>query len=169
MVYPATETFVAYTDLPRAYEAGRSLGEQINEAFRGEKPSAVMLFVSPGYEASVIAASAIETCTPETLVGCSSAGEFTTHMQGEGRACAIAFRSSELKFASGMSRGISTDRQAAAKAIVSSFRGVDSVLPISRCGLHGPGDRHNAFGHRKRRNARDPGDQGSRRDGDGAG
>jgi hypothetical protein len=123
----STQTAVVYTDLPDSDDAGRSLGEQISKALEGQPPDALILFVSPRYDAQTVVRAVIDACRPAVLVGCSSAGEFTSHTQGEGQACAIAFCSSELKFAAGMGRGISSDRQAAAQAIVSRFHGVDSL------------------------------------------
>jgi hypothetical protein len=44
-------------------------------------------------------------------------------MQGEHAACAIALDSSEMSFAAGLGTGLRTDRAAAARRVVSSFKG----------------------------------------------
>lgn len=124
-----TETAVVYTNLLGAQEAGRFLGEEILGSLKGESPHALILFISPRYDALTLTKAIFDACRPELLVGCSSAGEFTSHTQGEGQACAIAIRSTELKFAAGMGRGISVDREAAAKEVAARFKGVESVSP----------------------------------------
>ena len=111
-----TETAVVYTNLLEAQEAGYDLGEQIRVELNGKNPHALILFISPRYDALTLTKAISGACQPELLVGCSSAGEFTSHSQGEGQACAIALWSTDLKFAAGMGRGISRDRAAAAEA-----------------------------------------------------
>ena len=122
-----TQTAVAYTSLANSEEAGRDLGEQIASKLGGQVPNVVILFVSPRYDAQLVAQAVMNGCSTEILVGCSSAGEFTNCMHGEGQSCAIAICSSELKFAAGIGKGISTDRLAAAKAMVEPFRGVNKI------------------------------------------
>ena len=56
------------------------------------------------------------------IIGCSSAGEFTSETQGVGKACAVALSSPSLQFAVGIGRGISQDRRKAAEDMVSGFR-----------------------------------------------
>ncbi len=123
----ATQTAVAYTALPDSREAGIDLGRQILTELGEGPPDAVILFVSPRYDARLVAEGVKESCGTEILVGCSSAGEFTTCTEGVGQSCAIALRSSEMKFKAGMGKGISTDRKAAAAAMVKPFRGVDEI------------------------------------------
>lgn len=122
-----TQTTVVFTDQPDSEEAGRSLGAQIRGEFKDQNPHAVILFVSPRYDVQALAGAIAQECKPEVLVGCSSAGEFTSHTQGDGQACAIAIRSSELKFAAGIGHGITIDREAAAKSMVAGFRGVENI------------------------------------------
>ena len=121
---PSTQSTVACSTLPDAAEAGQSIGQQVLAALEGP-PDALILFASPKYDAAALLRAVQESCTPAEMVGCSSAGEFTNETSGEGQACAIALRSSELKFASGMARDISKDRAAAARAITGKFEGVD--------------------------------------------
>ncbi|MDB6006542.1 MAG: hypothetical protein JWR15_3529 [Prosthecobacter sp.] len=128
MSFPATQSAVVYTSETDSAEAGKALGAQISAALAGLPAHAVMLFVSPRYDASVLSAALMKACHPELVVGCSSAGEFTNKMrQGEGQACAIAIRSSEMLFAAALSRNLSADRAAAARGVMAAFRGVDSA------------------------------------------
>lgn len=128
MTSPTTQSAVVYTSEADSAEAGKALGAQISATLAGLPAHAVMLFVSPRYDAAVLSGALIDSCNPEIVVGCSSAGEFTNKMkQGEGQACAIAIRSSDMVFAAAMSRNLSADRAAAARTVTAAFRGVDSA------------------------------------------
>ena len=117
-----TQRVVAYTATEDSREAGLSLGDQINTRLEGNPPDAVILFVSPRYDAAALVACVVERCNAKVIVGCSSAGEFTSEMHGDGQACAVAIRSSSLQFAVGIGRGISEDRRKAAADMVRNFR-----------------------------------------------
>jgi hypothetical protein len=54
------------------------------------------------------------------------AGEFINGAQGEGSASAVAIRSTEIQFAAGLGNQLRTDRDKAARQIVSSFTGLNS-------------------------------------------
>jgi len=58
------------------------------------------------------------------LVGSSSAGEFTRATRGDGLASALALKSDTMRFAVGVGRRVSRDPGAAARAVVSSFKGL---------------------------------------------
>jgi len=120
-----TESAVVYTDHPDSNDAGRVLGMQIAEAMRGT-PDVVILFAAPTYDQANLLKVLKKTCHPAILIGCSSAGEFTNNVRGEGLASAVALRSASIKFSLGVGRGLSKDRKGAAEAVVSSFRGMDS-------------------------------------------
>jgi hypothetical protein len=61
------------------------------------------------------------------MVGCSSAGEFTDGVKGEGMACAVALRSPDMRFSHAVGRGLSHDRARAASDLVSSFTGMTTL------------------------------------------
>ncbi len=117
-----TQSAVVYTAVDDSRAAGRDLGEQISAAMNGGRPDAVILFVSPKYDAAALVECVTVGCGAELVVGCSSAGEFTNETNGVGKACAVAIRSSQLQFAAGMGRGISADRKKAAQEMVRDFR-----------------------------------------------
>lgn len=118
-----TEAVIVSTDRVASYEAGKDLGTQIAEAMK-EPPDVVLLFASPVYEHTHLLQALKDTCHTELLLGCSSAGEFTSTIQGEGLACAIALRSSEMRFAVGVGHGLRTRCAEAAKEVVASFHGI---------------------------------------------
>ncbi len=117
-----TQSAVVHTAADESRAAGRELGEQISAAFAGKPPDAVILFVSPKYDAAALVECVTAGCGATLIVGCSSAGEFTNETDGVGKACAVAIRSSQLQFAVGIGRGISADRRKAAEAMVRDFR-----------------------------------------------
>jgi len=117
-----TQSVVVYTTTEDSREAGLSLGDQIAAQLEGTPPDAVILFVSPKYDAAELVACVVDRCSAKIIIGCSSAGEFTSDTHGDGRACAIAIRSSSLQFAVGIGRGISSDRRKAAEDMVRDFR-----------------------------------------------
>ena len=117
-----TQSVVVYSATEDSREAGLSLGDQIAAQLEGTPPDAVILFVSPKYDAAELVACVVDRCSAKIIIGCSSAGEFTSDTHGDGRACAIAIRSSSLQFAVGIGRGISTNRRKAAEDMVRGFR-----------------------------------------------
>ena len=119
-----TLSAVVDTSVARSDEAGAALGRRIRESFPGERPDVVILFASPRYDFAPLLQALDAECRPRTLVGCSSAGEFTTNVNGEGLACAVALRAPEMLFHSGVGRELSRDREAAAEQAVSSFAGL---------------------------------------------
>jgi hypothetical protein len=130
-----TESAVVYTSENDSAAAAADLSRKIESALPGSPPDALVLFASPRYEHQVLLRSLQETCRPDLLVGASSAGEFTTERRGEGLACALALRSTEITFAAGIGRGLSKDRVGAARSIVSAFKGVGSDTHVFRSAL----------------------------------
>ena len=117
-----TESVVVYTDHTDSTDAGRVLGLQIKEAMQGQ-PDVVILFAAPTYDQATLLKVLKQTCQPALLVGCSSAGEFTNNVHGEGMASAVALQSKDIKFSLGVGRDLSKNRKAAAESVVSTFQG----------------------------------------------
>lgn len=116
-----TQTAAVFTVESDSVLAGQSLGQQIREAFGGQRPDAVTVFASSKFDHVALLRALIETCQPGVLVGSSSAGEFASVNRGEGSACALAVSSNEMKFSSALGVGVSRDRVAAAKQLVAGF------------------------------------------------
>lgn len=129
------ESATAFTDLADSRAAGSAIGTQLLEALRGEAPDALILFASSRYDYSELLQAVHVACQPKIMIGSSSAGEFTSSAQGEGSISAIALRSSELRFAVGIGRGLRTDRAAAAKELVASFQGMSTNKFLYRSAL----------------------------------
>jgi hypothetical protein len=130
-----TEATIAQTDLLDPSAAGTVLGSQIAAAFGSDPPDAVVLFAAPKYDHAPLLRTLKATCHAKIIVGCSSAGEFTSNTYGEGLACAIALRSPEMQFAAGVGRGLRADRAAAARELLSSFQGMATHKYLFRSAL----------------------------------
>lgn len=124
-----TDTAVVWTSVDDSAAAGRELGEKIRAQIGQAPPDAVILFVSPKYDARSLLQGLHTTCTAKLVMGCSSAGEFTNQSQGVGQASAVAIRSTEMHFACGMGRGLQSDRKIVANEIVSKFHGAGKHTP----------------------------------------
>jgi hypothetical protein len=121
-----TQTAAVYTDRSDSAGAGRHLGEQVNQDLGGAPPDAVIVFASSRFDFEKLLEALSSTCKPRLLVGSSSAGEFTGGHRGEGTACALAIRSTDLQVSAGLGLQVSTDRAKAAHDVLSSFKGLDT-------------------------------------------
>lgn len=125
----------AFTDLLDSRLAGIAIGTQIMDASQGESPDALIVFASAKYDYPELLRAIDATCKPKIMVGSSSAGEFTSSSRGEGSVSAVALRSSELRFAAGIGRGLRSDRASAAADLVSSFHGIRESRYLYRSAL----------------------------------
>lgn len=121
-----TESVVAYARAGNARDAARELCAEIKRGFRDQNPDALVLFASARYDQDELLREIHALCSPRVLVGASSAGEFTAEVRGDGLACALALRSSTLRFSAGIGRRIREDRARAARDMVASFQGLAS-------------------------------------------
>ncbi|HEU0036369.1 MAG TPA: FIST N-terminal domain-containing protein [Kofleriaceae bacterium] len=117
-----TQTAAVFTTEAESAVAGQDLGRQIRDALG--QPDAVIVFASSRYDHASLLRALHETCQPRVMVGASSAGEFTDAHHGESSACAMAIQSTDMRFASGIGHGVSTDRVAAAREVVTTFEGM---------------------------------------------
>ncbi|HEY0971105.1 MAG TPA: FIST N-terminal domain-containing protein [Gemmatimonadales bacterium] len=103
-------------------EAGEMLGRQIRDQLSGP-PHALIVFATPrGDHASLLEALA-EVAGTQVIVGCSSAGEFTSDASGQGLTNVTAIRSDTMRFAASVGTGLSQDYVSAARQLVAGFTG----------------------------------------------
>lgn len=121
-----TTTAAVYTDAVDSAEAGRHLGAQVLEQFGDINPDVLIVFASARFDFTALLSALSATCRPKLMVGSSSAGEFTGTLRGEGTACALAIRSTDIQASAGLGREVSRDRAKAARDVVSAFRGVEA-------------------------------------------
>ena len=127
-----TKAAIAISRLTGA-AAGRELGTRVLEQLGGEAPHALIVFASPDQDHNELLGELTASCRPGVLVGCSSAGEFTSEEAGVGMTCVVALHAPEMRFAAALGRGLREHRVGAAEQIVAGF-----------AGLHTPGFRHHA-------------------------
>lgn len=130
-----TDSLVVYSTEAASEAAGRHLAEQIGAHFKGTPPDAVVVFASAVYEYDALLRAISDGCHPRHLVGASSAGEFTNQSRGERSACALALRSDEIKFSTGVGRAINKSRAQAAAQLVAGFQGTRDHSYPYRCAL----------------------------------
>ena len=114
----------AFSDEPDSRAAGREIGRSIREAFNGAAADAVIVFASARHDYEDLLGALAQEAGTRTIVGSSSAGEFTHRQRGEGRVSALALRSSDMRFAVGVGQDVMADSAAAASQVVNSFRGM---------------------------------------------
>ncbi|MDQ3547494.1 MAG: FIST C-terminal domain-containing protein [Chloroflexota bacterium] len=119
-----TEVVVVHTADADSEHAGQDLAAQISAKLGSEPPDALIVFASSRYDYVALLGALDASCGPKVMIGCSSAGEFISSAPSEGSACAIAFRSSTLRFASGLGHGLREDPESAAQELVASFGGL---------------------------------------------
>jgi hypothetical protein len=115
-------TEVAILQTPeRDRAAGLSLGRQIREQLSGP-PDAIIVFAAPGNDFSALLAALAESTDTTTIVGCSSAGEFTDSESGVGLTNATAIRASDMRFTASVGTGLTTDYARAARDLAAAFQ-----------------------------------------------
>lgn len=104
--------------------AGAELGRGIRRALDGDAADAIVVFASSRHDyAALLTALAAESgCA--TLVGSSSAGEFTDQQQGTGWASVLALSSKEMVFSLGIGRSVKADPSGAARSVAEGFAGL---------------------------------------------
>lgn len=118
-----TQVAVAQTNLT-GREAGETLGRQVRERLAGP-PDALIVFASPHGEHEALLEALAEATGTRTIVGCSSAGEFTSDAAGQGLTNVTALRSDSIRFTAVSATGISRDHEGAAQRIADGFAGED--------------------------------------------
>ena len=118
-----TDVAIASTGLNDA-EAGEDLATQILEKLNGSSPDALIVFASAENDYEALLGSLHDRCNPKTLVGCSSAGEFTTGSNGTGRTSAIALRTPEMEFRATVGKGLSEGRGETSRTLLEGFSGL---------------------------------------------
>jgi hypothetical protein len=106
--------------------AGHDLAGRIRAELGGDVPDALVVFASSQNDYGALLAALDEDCGAGVMVGCSSAGEFTSKTSGTGMTSAIALIAPDMAFHASAAHDLSADRAAAARSIVRGFRGLES-------------------------------------------
>lgn len=120
-----TEVAIASTDR-RNGDAGQYLGASIVKEFGGV-PDAVLVFAAPDNDYSALLSELSDTTGTRTIVGCSSAGEFTSDGSGNGLTCVMALRSPEMRFRAALGTNLAKDRKHAAGQLADGLAGMKTA------------------------------------------
>ncbi len=85
------------------------------------------LRLSTKYQYSPLLKLVKKICRPTFLIGCSSAGEFISNNLAEGAISALAIKSTDMQFNVGIGKNLHKDVSKAAKEVVSTFKGKDTL------------------------------------------
>ncbi|HEX8546276.1 MAG TPA: FIST N-terminal domain-containing protein [Cytophagaceae bacterium] len=121
-----TISTVVFTNLKDSLDAGKDLGTKIIAGLKGKIPNVVILFASSVHNYEHLLKAIKHSCDAEIIVGCSSAGEFTSMEFDTDSATAVGIHSNEIKFSAGLGRDISKDRNIVADELFSALKGTDS-------------------------------------------
>lgn len=124
-----TRVAVAHACAKDSAEAGRELAAGILQALGGGRVDCLVVFVSPHFHYETLLTALNAACRPASLVGCSSAGEFSQKVHDRGSAVAFAIRSDILRFSVGLGRAVNADFRNAAREAAQGFKGIDSLVP----------------------------------------
>ena len=130
-----TQVAAAFSSAQDSADAGRELGAQIRSTLSERAPDALILFASARYDYPALLDALHSGCHPRLVVGCSSAGEFTSADSGAGGCSALALCSDSVKFAASIGRGIRNDHRAAVAEVVRGFSGDTHTRERSRTAL----------------------------------
>jgi hypothetical protein len=101
--------------------AGLSIGRQIRDQLSGA-PDAIIVFAAPGNDFRALLSALAESTDTTTIVGCSSAGEFTNHEAGVGLTNATAIRAPDMRFTASVGTGLTKDYARAAHDVAARFQ-----------------------------------------------
>jgi len=127
-----TNVAIALSRLAGA-QAGAELAASVREQLGEDPPHALIVFATPDQDHQALVETLTRELQPGAMVGCSSAGEFTSEESGVGMTCVVALHAPEMSFRATMAHGLREDRAAAAAQLVGGFRGMVT-----------PGFRHHA-------------------------
>ncbi len=116
-----TEVAIGQTDRT-SRDAGETLARQIQAQLSGP-PEALIVFAAPGGDHGALLQALAEATGTRTIVGCSSAGEFTSGGSGQGLTNVTAIRGPEMRFAATVGRGLSQNPGGAVREIADGFQG----------------------------------------------
>ncbi|MFN7134150.1 MAG: FIST signal transduction protein, partial [Myxococcales bacterium] len=113
----------AYSAAADSVVAAEELAKKLLSSLSTPQIDALVVYAAPTHDHALLLRTLQAACRPGAMVGASSAGEFTSEVRGDGLACALALRSTEMKFNAAIGRHLGRDRAAAAQQFVSTLEG----------------------------------------------
>lgn len=116
-----TRTVSAFSNHSDTRSAASDVADQVARSISA--PQALIIFVSSQHDYAAALETLMARFATSLLLGCSSAGEFSSARQGEGSISAFAITSDEMLFTASIAKGISSNPEGAAKQLLAGFRG----------------------------------------------
>ncbi|HEX2915878.1 MAG TPA: FIST N-terminal domain-containing protein [Chloroflexia bacterium] len=128
---------IAYSSLTDSTVASQELAQSLLDKLNHSHPDVLIVFASAQHNYSSLLEGLAVSCRPRLLLGCSSAGEFTSELNGQGSICAVALQAPESEFSFNvvMGRGLRQDREGTARQMVAGFKGMNNWHYRYRTGL----------------------------------
>lgn len=123
---PLMTSIATATTAERDTVAGEYLAGEVRRQLDANDPDAIIVFISPANDYGSVLAALDGRFPGVPLIGCSSAGEFTSEDSGTGLTSIFAIRNPDMKFSAAMATNLSSGRAAAAKKLVDGFRGLST-------------------------------------------
>ena len=106
--------------------AGEYLAQEVRRQLGGADPGALVVFTSPANDYKAVLSALQGQFPGAALIGCSSAGEFTSSESGTGMTSIFAIHNPKMKFSATIATNLSADRSVAAKQLVDGFQGLST-------------------------------------------
>ena len=119
-----TQTATAIVTDTDSTTAGAELGKRLRDGLGGEVPDAIVVFASSQHEYGELLRALARASGTLTIVGSSSAGEFSEGSRGDGQVSGLAIRSRDMQFTVGLGRNLGADPGAAARQVAAAFEGI---------------------------------------------
>lgn len=128
-----TNVAIASTDR-RDGDAGNFLGARLRKELNGP-PDALLVFAAPDNDFPALLSELSASAGTRTIIGCSSAGEFTSDGSGNGLTCAMALQSPEMRFTASLATNLAESRIVAAETLTRNLAGMKTAAYKHRAAI----------------------------------
>lgn len=123
--YKMTLSAALYTDCKNLEQAIAEISNQVTKKFQNIAPDVLIIFAAPNYDHIALLKELQKSIAPKIIVGCSSAGEFTSTSVGTDSISGIALHSTEMQFFASIGRGIISSRDQVVEDLLTGMKGKD--------------------------------------------
>ncbi len=141
----ATEFVTGIAQGKDSFSVGKEAAQKALKKMRGEEINLSIVFCSSEYNYAEVVKGIKEVTNNASLIGCSSAGEFTEEQVSKKSVCCALISSDSHKFFLGMGKGLQEDEVATINQAVKEFPKTVKDYPHLSCielidGLRGKGE-----------------------------
>jgi methyl-accepting chemotaxis protein len=116
-----TRAGVGFSSATSSTDAGTAAAQEALRALGGPEADIIFVFASDAHDYGKLLAAIRKVTGAASLVGCSTAGEFTHERVGHGSVAVMAIRSDSIRFKVGFGRNVKASKQGAAMEALKSF------------------------------------------------